>query len=83
MHTEKKMWIGNHLTLFALLLDREPEIFEQAFYDPHDYLKELIGGYKYLIVGRKGTGKSAYSSKLQKISGSLSSSFCASAYPNL
>ena len=49
-------------------LDREPEIFEQAFYDPHDYLKELINGYKYLIVGRKGTGKSAYSSKLQKIS---------------
>lgn len=49
-------------------LDREPEIFEQAFYDPHDYLKELIDGYKYLIVGRKGTGKSAYSSKLQKIS---------------
>lgn len=49
-------------------LDREPEIFEQAFYDPRDYLKELIGGYKYLIVGRKGTGKSAYSSKLQKIS---------------
>lgn len=49
-------------------LDREPEIFEQAFYDPHDYLKELMNGYKYLIVGRKGTGKSAYSSKLQKIS---------------
>lgn len=49
-------------------LDREPEIFEQAFYDPHAYLKELIDGYKYLIVGRKGTGKSAYSSKLQKIS---------------
>ena len=49
-------------------LVREPEIFEQAFYDPHDYLKELIDGYKYLIIGRKGTGKSAYSSKLQKIS---------------
>ena len=46
----------------------EPEIFEKAFYDPHDILDKLMYSWKYMLVGRKGVGKSAYSSKIQYIS---------------
>lgn len=46
----------------------EPEIFERAFYDPHDILNKLMDTWKYMLVGRKGVGKSAYSSKIQYIS---------------
>ena len=46
----------------------EPEIFEKAFYDPHNILDKLMNSWKYMLVGRKGVGKSAYSSKIQHIS---------------
>lgn len=46
----------------------EPEIFERAFYDPHNILDKLMDSWKYMLVGRKGVGKSAYSSKIQYIS---------------
>lgn len=46
----------------------EPEIFEKAFYDPHNILDKLMNSWKYMLVGRKGVGKSAYSSKIQYIS---------------
>lgn len=46
----------------------EPEIFEKAFYDSHDILDNLMNSWKYMLVGRKGVGKSAYSSKIQYIS---------------
>ena len=42
-----------------------PEIFESAFYDPHDILNKLKNSWKYMLVGRKGVGKSAFSSKIQ------------------
>lgn len=42
-----------------------PEIFESAFYDPHDILNKLKKSWKYMLVGRKGVGKSAFSSKIQ------------------
>ena len=32
----------------------EPEIFENAFYDPHNILDKLINSWKYMLVGRKG-----------------------------
>lgn len=34
-------------------LKEYPEIFDRAFYDPHNYLNELINGGKFLICGRK------------------------------
>lgn len=43
----------------------EPEIFEQAFYDPHGILQKLINSWKYMLIGRKGVGKSAFSAKIQ------------------
>ncbi|HFI0345143.1 TPA: hypothetical protein ACGOWL_000543 [Streptococcus suis] len=46
-------------------LKQSPEIFKNAFYDPKGMIEELKNGYKYMIVGRKGVGKSAVSAKLQ------------------
>ena len=46
---------------------RNPEIFEKAFCDPRNIVEKLIGSYQFLLVGRKGVGKSAYSSKIQSI----------------
>lgn len=46
----------------------EPEIFESAFYDPRDILNKLLNTWKYMLIGRKGVGKSAFSSKIQYIS---------------
>lgn len=46
-------------------LKQAPEIFQNAFYDPKNMIDELKNGYKYMIVGRKGVGKSAVSAKLQ------------------
>ena len=45
----------------------EPEIFEKAFYDSHNILDKLMNSWKYMLIGRKGVGKSAYSSKIQYI----------------
>lgn len=44
------------------------EIFEKAFYDPFNYINELVNGPKFLLVGRKGAGKSAYKNKLMQLS---------------
>ena len=46
---------------------RVPEIFEKAFCDPRNIVQQLLDGYQFLLVGRKGVGKSAYSSKIQSI----------------
>lgn len=43
----------------------EPEIFDLAFYDPHDILGKLVNTWKYMLIGRKGVGKSAFSAKIQ------------------
>lgn len=45
-----------------------PELFKKAFYDPNDYISEVIDGFKFMIVGRKGIGKTAYASKLRQLS---------------
>lgn len=49
-------------------LSRNPEIFEKAFCDPRDIVSKLINSYQFLLVGRKGVGKSAYSAKIQSMS---------------
>lgn len=49
-------------------LSRNPEIFDVAFYDPKDYVDELVHGDKFVVSGRKGDGKSAYCSKMMRMS---------------
>ncbi len=46
---------------------RTPEIFERAFYDSRKIVEKLINGYQCILIGRKGVGKSAYSSKIQTL----------------
>lgn len=46
---------------------RNPEIFERAFCDPRNVVDKLTNSYHFLLIGRKGVGKSAYSSKIQSI----------------
>lgn len=43
----------------------EPILFEKSFYDPYGIITQLQEDWKYIVVGRKGVGKSAFSSKLQ------------------
>lgn len=47
---------------------RIPEIFEIAFYDPKGIVDKLIHRWEFILVGRKGVGKSAFSSKIQSLS---------------
>ncbi len=47
---------------------RIPQIFEIAFCDKHNITDKLLNSYQFLLVGRKGVGKSAYSSKIQWLS---------------
>lgn len=46
---------------------RNPEIFERAFCDPRKVVDKLIDSYQFMLIGRKGVGKSAYSAKIQSI----------------
>lgn len=43
---------------------RIPSLFQEAFYDPRGIVDYLINGYPFLLVGRKGVGKTAYASKI-------------------
>ena len=48
-------------------LIRSPQIFDRAFFDPHNHIDELVNGYKFIVSGRKGDGKSAYLAKLKRL----------------
>ncbi len=48
-------------------LTRTPEIFEEAFCDPRNVVEKLLNSYQFLLIGRKGVGKSAFSSKIQSL----------------
>lgn len=48
-------------------LIRSPQIFDKAFFDPHNHIDELVSGYKFIVSGRKGDGKSAYLAKLKRL----------------
>lgn len=48
-------------------LTRTPKIFEDAFCDPRNIIDKLLNSYQFLLIGRKGVGKSAFSSKLQSL----------------
>ncbi|MDH2336568.1 P-loop ATPase, Sll1717 family [Clostridium perfringens] len=45
-----------------------PEIFEKAFWDPKGIIDQLMNKWGFMLVGRKGVGKSAFSSKIQSLS---------------
>lgn len=47
---------------------RIPQIFTTAFFDPRNVINKLINEYHFLLIGRKGVGKSAFSSKIQSLS---------------
>ena len=49
---------------------RSPKIFENAFCDTKHYVDKLLDSYNFLLIGRKGVGKTAYSSKIQNIADS-------------
>ncbi len=49
-------------------LTRTPQIFEKAFCDPRNVVSELLDSYYFLLLGRKGVGKSAFSSRIQYLS---------------
>lgn len=48
-------------------LTRIPRIFENAFCDPRNVVEKLLDSYQFLLIGRKGVGKSAFSSKIQSL----------------
>lgn len=45
-----------------------PEIFDKAFFDPKNIESKLLNDWNYILVGRKGVGKSAFNSRIQSIS---------------
>ncbi|MBQ6895958.1 MAG: hypothetical protein IJN69_01955 [Oscillospiraceae bacterium] len=44
--------------------ERYPKDFKLSFFDPNNYMEELINGYKFLLIGRKGEGKTAYNAQI-------------------
>lgn len=46
----------------------EPVIFESAFFDSKHILEKIEETWKYILIGRKGVGKTAYIAKLQSLS---------------
>ena len=40
--------------------ERNPQMFIDSFFDPDDNINELLNGYKFVVSGRKGDGKTAY-----------------------
>lgn len=49
-------------------LRETPELFDNAFVDPCNYLDELLNKGKFLVLGRKGSGKTAYGAKIRRMS---------------
>lgn len=48
-------------------LTRTPKIFENAFCDHRNVVDKLLNSYHFLLIGRKGVGKSAFSAKIQSL----------------
>lgn len=47
---------------------REREIFNHSFFDPKKIVGQLLNTQKFMIVGRKGVGKTAFLSKIKYLS---------------
>lgn len=48
--------------------NRIPDIFEKSFYDPKKIVNKLTNKHHFLLIGRKGVGKSAVNSRIRYIS---------------
>ena len=48
-------------------LSETPELFDSAFVDPKNHLDKLINGIPFLVLGRKGSGKTAYGAKIRRL----------------
>lgn len=46
---------------------RIPNFFDSVFYDPQNIIDKLLKNWEFLLVGRKGVGKSAFSAKLRSM----------------
>lgn len=44
--------------------ERNPVKFKKVFFDPHNYMEELIFGDKFILCGRKGDGKTSYGAQI-------------------
>ena len=44
---------------------RFPQNFKEVFFDPHNYIEELVCGDKFLLIGRKGDGKTAFGAQVK------------------
>lgn len=44
---------------------RNPKTFKEVFYDPHNYVDALVNGYPFILMGRKGDGKTAFAAKIK------------------
>lgn len=51
--------------------ERNPNMFINSFFDPDNNIEELLYGYKYIVSGKKGDGKSAYSAKINLLENEL------------
>lgn len=47
--------------------ERNPKTFNRVFFDPHNHLEELMCGDRFILSGRKGDGKTAYSAQLKLV----------------
>ena len=57
--------------------NHKPEMFDKVFIDPKDYLSELLFGLKCMVIGRKGSGKTAYSAKIRRMAMDKTNKFVA------
>lgn len=48
--------------------ENETKYLDQVFLDINNYLRQLVNGEKFLVIGPKGSGKSAFGIMLEKIS---------------
>ena len=44
-----------------------PVIFEKAFFDSRNIVDKLVNGYQFMLIGRKGVGKSAFSARIMSL----------------
>lgn len=44
--------------------ERNPNVFKKVFFDPNDYIEELLDGDRFILRGRKGDGKTAYGAQI-------------------
>lgn len=51
--------------------ERNPKMFQTSFFDPDNNIEELLWGHKYIVSGRKGDGKSAYSAQINLLEDKL------------